>query len=409
MKYIFAYIFSIAVLASCTHAEQEDQEVGERQLSSVYVSYERPKFAPGVVLTNEDSDDAIIDDAIIIDEFEEGDLLYFSQLSSSSSPNFTDKDNKERPLYVYKYNEKKDAVWSEGFNFECVDNSWIFDWNTVANIGSVGNAFSLFAFYFPKSGETIKNNVEGDFHVMDDQRGGKNYDKSNFMKSDIMGAYHATSSLYTRLRFRLFHLMVYLKVTIYVPVYDESKYEEPENKDSYSYSGFKKDALQDPYVMNAYTDFKIEWQAKRSSDTEAPLTQSTGTKTDIKMYRHYADQEIIEDFKVKDYYTGDNLGTDKVRAYTFSVLFPSQQFNDNFLCFPILSPDNTTKKYYYFSSSQIMGSADKFGLTQGTLQELYLYLPRTTNQTVLVGANILPWSNSVTDMTVTKEPKNTTE
>ena len=384
------------MLASCAHDGSEGPMAGGHQQASVYVSYEQPKTAAGVVLADGENDDSA---AIIIDKFEAGDLLYFSQLIQSESPNFTDLDNENHPLYVYKYNEKG-ANWSEGYNFEYTDNRKIFDWDTVASLGSVGNAFSLFAFYFPTNRETMTN-PSSCFHVEADQQGTTDkYDKSNFMKSDIMGAYHATSSLYTRMRFRLFHLMVYLKVTIYVPVYEDS-----DSDDSYSYSGFKEGALKDAFVMNAYTDFKIEWQANRSSDTEAPLTQTDGNKSNIKMYRHMADEtQIIEDFNVEDYYTKEKFGTDKVRAYTFSVLFPSQQFSDNFLCFKLLAPNNETMKYYYFSSSQIIDGADngKYGLTQGTLQELHLYLPRMTNETVLVGANILPWFDANTDMTVTK-------
>ena len=385
------------MLASCVRGGSDNPAVDERQQVSVYVSSELPKAAPGVVISDDENDDNA---AIIIDKFAAGDLLYFSQLVPSSSPNFTNLENDAHPLYVYRYNEK-DANWSEGFNFEYTDNLKIFDWDTVASLGSVGNAFSLFAFYFPTNQQTMTNPASC-FHVEADQQGTTEdmYDKSNFMKSDIMGAYHATSSLYTRLRFRLFHLMVYLKVTIYVPVYEDS-----DSNGTFSYSGFKEGALKDAFVMNACTDFTIEWQANRSSDTEAPLTQATGDKRNIKMYRHKADEsQIIEDFNVEDYYTKEKLGMDKVRAYTFSVLFPSQQFSDNFLCFKLLAPNNETMKYYYFSSSQIIDGADnsRYGLTQGTLQELHLYLPRLTNETVLVGANILPWFDANTDMTVTK-------
>ena len=395
MKHILIYLFSLAILASCSRSEWDGPTVDERRQTSVYVSYEQPKIAPGIVITDEADDDNA---AIIIDKFEEDDLLYFSQQTSISAPNFTDLDNTDHPLYVYRYNGKN-ADWSEGFNFEYTANDKIFDWDMVARIGSVGNAFSLFAFYFPTN-KVIEPKPSECFRVESDQRGTTDpYDKSNFIKSDIMGAYHATSALYTRMRFRLFHLMVYLKVTVYIPVYEEA-----ESKDSYS--GFKEGALQDAFVMNANTHFTIEWQANRSSDTEAPLVQATGDKERITMYRHKPDEtKIIEDFEVKNYYTGGVLTTDKVRAYTFSVLFPNQQFKDNFLCFQLEAPNKETMKYYYFASSQLPDGVDNsiYGLTQGTLQELHLYLPRTTNETVLVGANILPWFDAGTDMTVTKE------
>lgn len=397
---LILFLFVLAASTACVHDDSEESETDARRQASVYVSYEQPRTAPGIVLQGaegtEGTEDVPDTAPIIIDGFKTGDLLYFSQLTNTSAPNFTVLGDLSHPLYIYRY-KQKDASWEKGFNFESTDDNNIFDWGTAEKNGSVGNAFSFFAFYYPEN-QKSETEVPDAFRVEANQQ-----DKANFMKSDIMGAYHATSSLYTRMRFRLFHLMVYLKVTLYVPVYEESG-DESGKKDAYS--GFKEGALQDAFVMNARTDFTIEWQANRSSDTEAPLTQVVdNNKQSIFMYRHPSDEKIIiDDFNVKDYYTQDDIVTDQVRAYTFSVLFPAQTFDGNFLCFPIQAPNNETMKYYYFSSSQILGGADenKFGLSQGTLQELSLYLPRKTNETVLVDAKILPWHNAATDMTVTQ-------
>lgn len=400
---LILFLFVLAASTACVHDDSEESETDARRQASVYVSYEQPRTAPGIVLQGAEGTEGtegVSDTApIIIKDFKAGDLLYFSQLTNTSAPNFTVLDDLSHPLYIYQY-KQKDASWEKGFNFESTDDNNIFDWGTAEKNGSVGNAFSFFAFYYPEN-PTIESKGPDTFRVKDDQRGGEadRYDQSNFKKSDIMGAYHATSSLYTRMRFRLFHLMVYLKVTLYVPVYEDSGKESEK-----TYSGFKEGALQDAFVMNAQTDFTIEWQANRSSDTEAPLTQAVGDKRSIVMYRHPSDEEEIKIIDVKDYYTQDDIGQDRVRAYTFSVLFPAQTFSNDFLCFPILAPNNETMKYYYFASSQILGGADenKFGLSQGTLQELSLYLPRMTNETVLVDAKILPWHNAATDMTVTQ-------
>lgn len=170
--------------------------------------------------------------------------------------------------------------------------------------------------------------------------------------------------------------------------------------------------------MNANTRFSIEWRANRSSDTEPPLVQSDDkVKTNIHMYLHpnkdsSDDGQPIDNVitleNVKDFYPSykgpDNK--DNVRAYNFSVLFPSQTFGDRFLCF-VLKDIEGNKRYYYFSpNSQLVGESGNYSLTQGTLQQLYLYLPRTTNETILVGAKILPWLGSQTDMTVNKEKDN---
>lgn len=395
MKHTLIVILSLVGLVSCDNDVTGKETIIGQQVTSVSVSCQQRKAAPGIeTRAGDDMEDDVL--PIIIDSFDKNSLLYFSQLGENQNPNFIDNEESASPyLYIYKYNKNEEATWDEEYNFSVQSGRQALDWETVKGVGSVGNAFSLFAFYFP-----VDNKVR--FNVEINQSGGSEtpYDQENFMKSDIMGAYHATSALYTRPRFRLFHLMVYLKVTLYVPVYQDKTEPKKEN------SGFNKGALQNAYVMNAYTSLDIAWRAKRSSDTEAPLTSpATGQKSNIIMYRHYSEEKIIENFNVKDYYTGGTLTTDEVRAYHFSVLFPAQSFEGNFLCFELQSPDDE-KKYYYFSASQIVGDSKNYGLTQGTLQQLYLYLPRTTSEAILVGAKILPWRDAVTDMTVTQQGKN---
>lgn len=375
MKYTLTTIlFSLAVFASCGYNESEEQyDAVEQEINSIFVLCQQRKIASGINIDEEGDDSSII--------FKEGDKLYISQMGAS-----TDPDIKGTP-YIYEYHENKDAKWEDNENFSPIPDKSAIDWTTVKGFGSVGNTFSFYAMHFP-----IDNEVK--FSVEQNQR-----TKEDFMKSDIMGAYHATSSLYTRLRFRLFHLMVYLKVTLYVPVYEDTQ-----DGSNISYSGFYKDAVQGAFVMNAHTGFSIEWRANRSSDTEAPLTQPAGGKANIAMFGPLSNEEETE-IEVKKYYTKEDLGTDRVRVYNFSVLFPAQTFGDNFLCFALKTP-NETMKYYYFSGSQIIGESENYSLTQGTLQQLYLYLPRKTNETILVGAKILPWKDAVTDMTVTKQDSN---
>ena len=347
------------------------------------------------------------DNLLFNNNFKEGDKLYFSQKGAGTSgiPNFSNISNPLNPVYIYEYQENLAASWSSGYNFvkSTIDGNAAteFDWDNVIGVGPDGNTFKFFAFYFPYA-----NNIR--WKVEKDQTGGEEdiYSISNLLKSDICGAYHATSALYTRLRFRLFHLMTYLKVTIYVPVFNGTH----NDYNDQSYSGFNDDALLGAYMMNAITDFTIDWSANRSSDTDAPLVQTSASssKDNIKMYLHkVADENKTEVINVREFYSGqvdDIVGnSDEVRAYTFSVIFPTQTVEDNFLCFALKTPGGDTK-YYYFSGSQILPTADSgYGLTQGTLQQLYLYLPRKTNQTILIGAKILPWDGAITDMTVNKQ------
>lgn len=397
-RYIFGFITVCFSLFSCRENEEEQKvsDVTGEELTSISIRREPRKEAEGINDTNEPGYVA----PIINEEFTEKSRIFISQMGPTNltDPNFTNSASDARPyLYIYDYNGNTEADWDNEYNFSPIEDRDPIKWMTVKNIGSVGNAFSFYAMYCPESdGETVI------FSVLADQTGGETnpYDTGNFLKSDIMGAYHSTSSLFTRLRFRLYHLMVYLKVTLFVPVYEDIA-ADPENGIEAGYSGFQPDKFRGAYVINAATDFSIEWRANRSSDTDAPLTQPGNTKQNIKMYQYEFNEtaDKIENFNVKDYYTGGNIETTDVWVYNFSVLFPAQSFGNNFLCFGFEDVDNSMK-YYYFSAPYIIGDSGKFQLEQGTLQQLYLYLPRKSNETVLVGAKILPWGNSSTDMTV---------
>lgn len=398
MKYTLIIAYCFIFIVSCTSNESEDitKSIEETQ-TIITVACEHRSVA--LDADNIDKQYPGDVDPIQTVGFEDNSLLYFSQMGPEKAPNFTDPGEYEKPYqYIYIYKRNDAAIWEDeyNFNFRVKDDRKAFDWNTVKEIGSVGNSFSMYAFYFPIDNE-IRFNVEWDQRGPEDNK----YDIKNFQRSDIMGAYHATSSLFSRLRFRLFHLMTYLKVTLYVPVYHDAA----DDKGN-SYSGFEDDAMIGAFINNVSNAFNVEWRANRSSDTNAPLIQPDNTqKGQIIMYQHKREKDnIIKDFNPKDYYTGENVAeNDDVRAYNFSVLFPAQTLDENYLWFVLKTPDNTYK-YYYFSGTVGDKNAN-YGLTQGTLQQLYLYLPRKTNETVLIGAKILPWSNSLTDMTVTKDNK----
>lgn len=374
----YLFILPLILACSCSTSMYDDEPeiMPDTVMPGLYAASNMPLTA---------AEAGTDDDDLIIKDFDTGSILYFSQLGTIDTPNFSDLSENGHPYcYQYVYSPDPSANWDKGYNFKHKTGTNPFDWKSVPELGSVGNAFSFFAMYFPVD-NVVKWNVQTD-----------QSEKSAFLKSDIMGAYHATSSLYTRMRFNLFHLMVYLKVTIYVPVFESS-----DNNNNFNISGFEADALQGAYVLNANTGFNIDWLAVRSSDKMAPLTQSTEPKANIKMFQHEATDDI-ETIDVRNYYAGGSLTEDEVRTYSFSVIFPSQNFGDNFLCFALKDKDDSIR-YFYFSGSQIVGDSGNYSLSQGTLQELFLYLPRNSNETILVGANVLPWKDSVTDMTVSKD------
>lgn len=393
VRYILMSAITLWVMGACSN-ESEPGDGVMADNSNLYVVCNQMVTADNI--GDDDTDETA---PIIIDDFTDGSLLYFSQLSQYYDPNFeNDSESETNYLYIYEFNRNPKANWESGENFAAVKDRLSFNWENTINVGPSGNAYKFFGFYFP-----VDNVVR--WEVEQDQRGTTDpYNKENFMKSDIMGAYHATSSIYTRMRFRLFHLMTYLKVTLYVPVY-EAQYSDPDNQ---SYSGFEAGAMKGGLLLDALTKFNIEWSVSKSSDTEAPFVQTQpGNRSNIRMYQHMANEDELTTVDVRDYYTGtvDNIvdGKDKVRRYDFSVIFPTQTFSGNLLCFALTTPGGDVK-YYYFASSQVTSAG--IDLTQGTLQQLYLYLPRKTNQTVLIGAKILPWQDAQTDMTVTKKEKN---
>lgn len=412
MKNIYG-ILALLLLAGCSNGEfVNDPEHSEGdEIKAISVVCHKPKTANNDISGYADNNEDLIAEPIILNGFDDNSLLYISQMgpSESTNPNFSNFSADASPYcYIYRYSENEDANWDYGYNFVFPEDLTIegvddiggtrksIDWKTIRNIGSVGNAFSLYAFHFPLD-NIVRWSVEADQTGSTDP-----FDQSNFIKSDILGAYHATSALNTRLRFNLFHLMVYLKITLYVPTYKDNV----DNTADFKYSGFNAGSFKGAYVMNASTDFSVEWRANRSSDTDPPLVQAnTSQKQNIKMYVHpYDDNEIITLENIRSSYYPSYKGedTDEVRVYNFSVLFPNQTFNGNFLCFALQDAEGNMR-YYYFAGNQITGDSGNYSLTQGTLQEIKLYVPRATNQTILVGANVLPWSDAMTDMTVTQQ------
>lgn len=402
MKHFVSFILVMlpVVMASCSSDSKAEPDSKSEDTETIGVSFQSRIVAAGI--DDSDADESATSDlaSIVIDGFDENSRLYFSQMGPSIPPNFTDASSSGYPYqYIYGYYPNADATWEKEYNFRSIEGRDPFDWDFVKAVGSVGNAFSFYAFYFPVD-NTIRFNVETD------QTGGDEnpYSKENFMKSDIMGAYHATSSLYTRMRFRLWHLMTYLKVTVYVPVFKN----ETDANGNVSISGYAPGAMLGGFVYDAYSAFDIEWYANRSSDIQAPVIVAVGNKGNIKMYRHQTDESTIINKELTPFYANGSTGVaqyDDVREYTFSVLFPTQAFGDNnFLYFALTSPTGKIR-YYSFASPLAVNNeeGDAFSLTQGTLQQLYLYLPRVTNEAILVGAKILPWRDAVTDMTVTQK------
>lgn len=325
----------------------------------------------------------------------------YNALSSELEPDFSTKfpllatdDIVEKNFYSYKRNDVDDATWDNGFNFEPLPDFPPIEWGQIRKRGPVGNSYNLIALYFPYD-NTTRLGVEEDQSSLE-----------NLLKSDVLGAFHSTSILFSRLRFRLFHLMTYVRVTLYVPVYDSG-----------DNSGFLEDAFKGAWVLDVLNDFRIEYRAGITSDTRGPVITAISSRADNKgvdvaMYAPQANAPVKTNIKVSDYFddgTGQTDRTDEVYAYTFHALipFPDTRYNStetnkvDFLKFSFDTPGGNTKSFYFNDTQRYISDSHTgsvLSLNQGAIQDLFLYVPRGSNGTIYVKANVSDWNDSAADV-----------
>ena len=363
---------------------------------------------------------------LLEDGFNLGDILYMSQVGATVNPDFRLNNDEENfvneNLYHYVYEERTNQVtpsWTEGYNFFANEKKDLIDWQQIRNNGPFGNGFALYAMFFPKVKGLEKNMPR--FFVAHDQT-----ELDSLRISNIMGAYHSTSSLNTRLRFWLYHLTSYIRVTVYIPVL---KTEVNPNTGKNVTSGFEGNAMQkgEAKILGVNPRMSIEWRdvalATDGSPSATAYTPPAGSdetveSIDIPLYWHdFVDENgnllsqppIIKDLPINTFYPGDN-GTDEVYKYEFSVLIPQQGWSkeQNFLRFKLKTYTNTIKTYV-FNDSQFVTSQDA-QFNSGQLYHIYLYLPRRDGEAVLVGATVDPWIDATvntTDMEMSQEKTET--
>lgn len=372
------------------------------------------------------------------------DTLFFSQLVSGKLVPFQAVDPQHYPdnmpqnmrekyqdgypnVYAYYYNDRYSVDWNDdpgGYNFFPTDTVTKMDWDVVKYWGLNNTGYALYGLFYPYNNK-LPYDESGNlsFKVEEDQTTIDALRKSNFI-----GAYHSSSKSGQRLKFRLYHLTSYIKVTLYVPVFNahDTIINEAGKKVEVR-TGFPADALQSAEVRNVYNNFRINWYGGRSSDS-APITAviSDGqTRTDIKMYmppvEEYPDslppvvRVKLSDF-IRDAASKENLPEyDDCWQITLSALIPAgqdypigddrypngQKWTDlNFLRFNVRENIGEALKSYAFtglSSYGLIGSGDALNIDQGRIQHLSLYLPRYGAEAVLLGATVTPWEEWYND------------
>ena len=378
IKYCIFLLLGAGILNSCSDdstslAEKKENENQVRVAAfSAEEEGENAIESPFINLL----DDAFIDDYSII---------YISQKNNTLEPVFeSGSDN----MYTYQYYNNPEAWWGPegeqgenqgGYNFAPVGNDEL-DWDRIKDNGREGNAYVFCSLYFPGN-NTIKFNVNQDQSSL-----------QSFRNSNVLGAKHTTANEKSRLRFRFYHLMVYLQVSLYVPVWDAA-----------DNSGFLEGGLKKGVALDIINDFLIEWGAQTGADSSPNTYASTeGEKKDIIMYLHPDSEET--EINISDFY-GAEEKKDKVRKYTFSVLFPAgeaQEFTGrDFLRFTLNTPGGTEKNYLFSTAQMTNGSQLQF--QRGHVSLLELYLPRHENNTILVNAEILEWGKTYSDLNVVED------
>lgn len=331
-------------------------------------------------------------------------------------------------LYRYFYNEKYSTTWEDdpgGYNFFPQDTIVKMNWDDIKFWGKNNTGYVLYALYYPYSNQLpFDEDGNVDFKVETDQT-----TKENLRKSNFLGAYHSSSKSGQRLKFKLYHLAAYLKVTLYVPVYNPNDtIVDSSGKKVPARTGFPSDALISGEIRNVYNKFNINWYSGRSSD-EAPLATvvTTSPRTTITMYKptaeDYADTDglpPIVKVRLADYIR-DAASDKSIPEYdecwkiTLSALIPGGQdypiedpeyplgqiWTDlNFLRFNFRQNIGEVPKKYVFtgnSSAGLIGSGDPLNISQGRLQHLSLYIPRYGAQAVLLNANVIDWQQWYND------------
>lgn len=400
MKHIISIFILLFLLTSC-NKESENPELiqSEDIVRTISVMVSDPGDSDGDL----EGGDIFANSPDILNDnkFEEDkSKLYISQKGYTINPNFGKYVNDN--LYTYIYNGNENATWNSGYNFKTTDSENSISWRKISENGASSAGYTLFGMYFPEENNLPETtNV---FNVQTDQS-----TVEGLRKSNILGAFHATSTLYTPLRFRLFHLTVFLDVYVYIPVYN---FEEEEG-----YTGFMHDAFQNAYAMGVNPNFTIDWSSIRPSDIYPPFVNLYGEeKKDIPLYL-YRDENnypIIEEktIEIPNSYVGniyeEGSFKEKVYVYHFSVLFPPQGDSfpaSNFLQFKFKTPGGSVKTYNFNGALQTAPGGN-LGMTQGTYQQLNLYLSRYGADVVLVKAKVMPWIPAFTDMNIVKESDN---
>ena len=319
-------------------------------------------------------------------------VLLISQRTQDHSISFEDFIGSSTNAYLFKYvwdGTEAESVesgmapnWESGYNFFPME-GWgnMLNWTAAIRNGAFGSSYAFGALYYPVENEQ-RTAVEPDQTTLE-----------GLGKSNVLGAYHLTESLYERFRFRLYHLMACIRVSILIP-------EERTDAETGT-TGFPERTV-NATALGLQRDFVIDWGARSSEEPPILKADETlATRSNINMFAHpVAGTRETEEIDLTNF---SLEGSDKVRRYTFTVVFPAQTLSntDNILQFDIMNQRGTrVESTYYWSTSQLMNNLQ---VSPGTITNLILYLPREENNALLIRSEIIDWNHTDASVTVVPE------
>ena len=440
-KYSRNIFFSLVLLfaASCSEDKMSgdmDHNSQKNSICSIMVSLPEDELSNLELSTRNDADDNngdfseeewpeininVVDDEskekydvsdlkVFDNEFDENTVIYVSQMTRDITA-FQNEDVTYAYSFLTETKNDPDVNWNEGYNFTPSANDDPLEWFKIGNGGTYLGGYSLYALYFPIDNEirrTVRDDGKYLYGVLRDQS-----NLEDLKRSDILGAYHATSDLFSRLRFKLHHMTSYIRVRLYVPVYDET-----------THTGFMEESVDHATLSHVSPDFIIEWTAARSSDSQGPAVIELEGDEDIVMYQHPVGEGTqrkkgLLNYKkflnANDYAENEKVvggDWDKVKIYDFSVLVPLQLstmdedghptsfLSEQFLNFYMKSASGALTRYYY-SQKQIPttgedGTNNEDTSTSLTVEQekityLQLYIPRVGKSVVYLKSSVNPW------------------
>lgn len=280
--------------------------------------------------------------------------------------------------YKYTYYVNEEANWDYGYNFEPFGEDAL-DWKLIAD-NQFNGSYAFGALYYPIENEQVTA-------IQEDQRS-----YNNFIKSDILGTYHSTSELESRLRFRLFHLMACINLKLLVPDWSEE-----------DNTGFFDNAVKESRLLNTITNFDLVFGNKSTEEPPTASTEKLNESIIRDVLMHPVDPSINRDIIIQDLTDFKvELKEDKVREYRFQVLLPTQTLSSDNALMRFTLTRNGNEKHYTFSSKNIQTGS--LSVAQGNMTNLTLYLPRFKNEALLIKAEIVNWKQGDSDFTA--RPRN---